>query len=62
MRDIEGKLPPVAELVDIMHQDKKAQGGKLTFILARAIGDAFIAKNIPDADVIAFLNEDLSTK
>jgi 3-dehydroquinate synthase len=62
MRDIEGKLPPVAELVEIMRQDKKAQDGKLTFILARAIGDTFIAKNIPDADVIAFLNEDLSTK
>ncbi len=59
MREIEGKLPPAADLVEIMRQDKKAQDGKLAFILARAIGDAFIAKNIPDADVIAFLKEDL---
>ena len=62
MNDIEGKLPPVAELLGIMRQDKKAQGGKLTFILARSIGDAFIAKNVPDQDVAAFLQEDLERK
>jgi 3-dehydroquinate synthase len=62
MRDIEGALPPATDLVEIMRQDKKAQSGKLTFILARAIGDAFIAKNIPDADVIAFLKEDENRK
>ena len=56
--DIEGSLPPIADLVAIMRQDKKAQGGKLTFILARSIGDAFIAKNIPDQEVTAFLKED----
>jgi 3-dehydroquinate synthase len=58
MHEIEGKLPPIADLVEIMRQDKKAQSGKITFILAHAIGDAFIAKNIPDAEVIAFLEED----
>ena len=58
MSDIEGSLPPIADLVAIMRQDKKAQSGKLTFILARSIGDAFIAKNIPDQQVIAFLEED----
>jgi 3-dehydroquinate synthase len=58
MSEIEGTLPSVADLVEIMRQDKKAQAGKLTFILARSIGDAFIAKNISDADVIAFLKED----
>ena len=45
-----------------MRQDKKAQSGKLTFILARAIGDAFIAKNVPDSDVTAFLQEDLKRR
>jgi 3-dehydroquinate synthase len=62
MREIEGTLPSNSELVEIMRQDKKAQSGKLTFILARAIGDAFIATNIPDADVIAFLKEDKHRK
>ena len=60
--DIEGTLPSVADLVAKMRQDKKAQSGKLTFILARSIGDAFIAKNVPDQDVIAFLQEDFERK
>ncbi|MEQ1521244.1 MAG: 3-dehydroquinate synthase [Aestuariivirga sp.] len=62
MNNIEGPLPPIAELVAIMRQDKKAQSGKLTFILARAIGDAFIAKNVPDSAVADFLTEDLKRK
>jgi 3-dehydroquinate synthase len=62
MSDIEGSLPPIAGLVAIMRQDKKAQSGKLTFILARSIGDAFIAKNIPDEKVTAFLQEDFKRR
>jgi 3-dehydroquinate synthase len=33
-------------LVEHMAQDKKAEGGRLTFILARALGDAFVAKGV----------------
>ena len=62
MSNIEGSLPPIADLVKIMRQDKKAQSGKLTFILARSIGDAFIAKNVSDDDVINFLQEDIERK
>ena len=62
MSNIEGSLPPIADLVKIMRQDKKAQSGKLTFILARSIGDAFIAKNVSDHDVTAFLQEDFERK
>ncbi|MGB8314190.1 MAG: 3-dehydroquinate synthase [Aestuariivirga sp.] len=62
MRDIDGALPPVADLVATMRRDKKVQGGKLTFILAHSIGDAFIAKNVSDADVKKFLQEDLERK
>jgi 3-dehydroquinate synthetase len=45
-----------------MRQDKKAQGGKLTFILARSIGDTFIARNVADRDVLDFMQEDLQRK
>ena len=62
MSEIEGSLPPVADLVNIMRQDKKAQNGKLTFILVRAIGDAFVAKDIIDSDVTDFLQEDFERK
>ena len=60
--DIEGPPPPVSDLVNIMKQDKKAQNGKLTFILAHAIGDAFIARNVPELAVADFLKEDLKSK
>ncbi|MCY1648907.1 3-dehydroquinate synthase [Caulobacter sp. SL161] len=39
-------------------QDKKAEGGKLTFVLARGIGDAFVAKDVDRAALRAFLIEE----
>jgi 3-dehydroquinate synthase len=57
---IPGTLPPPEELVKIMHQDKKAIAGELTFILAHEIGSAFIAKNVPAAAVLAFLKADVN--
>ena len=59
---IPGELPPPGALLDIMRQDKKAQAGKLTFILARGIGDAFIAHDVADHDVLGFLTEDLQQR
>jgi 3-dehydroquinate synthase len=56
---INAVLPPPDKMVEIMRQDKKASGGKLTFILARGIGEAFIAKDVNDADVIKFLEKDM---
>ena len=45
-------------LIGRMAGDKKAEGGRLTLILARAIGDAFTDKNV-DADAVrAFLIEE----
>lgn len=56
-----GTLPPPAVLVDLMRQDKKAVAGKLTFILARGIGEAFVKRDVSDADVLTFLEEDLKS-
>ncbi len=42
-------------LIDHMAQDKKADGGKLTFILSRSIGDAFVARDVDVASLRAFL-------
>ena len=44
-------------LLALMRQDKKASGGDLVLILMHAIGDAFVAKNIVDDDLRAFLKE-----
>ncbi|WP_309645427.1 3-dehydroquinate synthase [Phenylobacterium sp.] len=48
--------PFVAErLIRHMGQDKKAEGGKLTFILARSLGDTFVAKDVAVQAVHDFL-------
>jgi 3-dehydroquinate synthase len=58
--EISGSLLPKEKLVELMRQDKKAVGGKLTFILAKSIGETFIAKNVEESDVLAFLERDLN--
>ena len=47
-------------LMDLIAQDKKVKRGKLTFILSRGIGQAFIANDVDPAQVRAFLAETLS--
>jgi 3-dehydroquinate synthase len=45
-------------LLASMAQDKKAQAGRLTFILARGIGQAFVANDVEPDAVRAFLVEE----
>lgn len=53
---LEGYGPLTAErLIARMAGDKKAEGGRLTLILARAIGDAFVQKDVDRDTVAAFL-------
>jgi len=40
-----------------MTEDKKAEGGRLTLVLARGIGEAFVARDVDAGRVRAFLNE-----
>jgi 3-dehydroquinate synthase len=58
LSDIPGDLPGPEKLLDIMRQDKKAVAGKLTFILVRGIGEAFITRDVAEEDVLAFLAEE----
>lgn len=45
-----------AKLVAHMAQDKKMEAGRLTFILARGIGQSFLARDVDMAQVEALLN------
>jgi 3-dehydroquinate synthase len=55
--------PPDADLLmDLMAQDKKVKRGRLTFILLRDIGKAYIAPDVDPAQVRAFLAEKLGTR
>jgi 3-dehydroquinate synthase len=60
--DIPGDLPDAQGLMQLMSQDKKVQDGRLRFILARAIGDAFVADDVDSSVVTAVLNEALSAR
>ena len=47
-------------LMNLIAQDKKVKRGKLTFILVRGIGQAFVARDVDPAQVRAFLAEKIS--
>ncbi len=49
----------VDALIDIMGHDKKAEGGKLKFILVRGIGDAFVTGDVPEDLVREVLKDSL---
>jgi 3-dehydroquinate synthase len=53
--EVAGQPFDAERLVRHMAQDKKAEGGRLTFILARALGDAFVARDVDAAAVRDFL-------
>ncbi|HUF86234.1 MAG TPA: 3-dehydroquinate synthase, partial [Thermohalobaculum sp.] len=44
LADIQGDLPDADGLMALMAQDKKVRQGKLTFILARGIGEAYVER------------------
>jgi 3-dehydroquinate synthetase len=58
--DIPGETgPDAATLMRIMGQDKKVQDGRLTLILARGIGEAFITRDVATPAVHDFLMRQL---
>ena len=48
LSDIPGNLPNSDQLIKHMKQDKKAIDGKINFIMAKDIGNAFV---LPDIDL-----------
>jgi shikimate kinase / 3-dehydroquinate synthase len=58
--DIPGFEADPGSLLAAMHQDKKVERGKLTFILARGVGEGFVARDIEEGGVSAFLARELA--
>ncbi|KAB2912536.1 MAG: 3-dehydroquinate synthase [Hyphomicrobiaceae bacterium] len=59
--DIPGDGPPdAATLLKIMGQDKKVRAGKLTLVLARGVGQAFITRDVAAEDVQEFLRSQIA--
>ena len=57
--DIPGGRADAAELLALMGQDKKVKAGRLTFIMVRGIGEAFITRDIEPETVRAFLAKEI---
>jgi len=60
LSEVSGGVPGVDVLMELIAQDKKVKRGKLTFILLRGVGQAFVENNVDAAEVRAFLVEKLS--
>jgi 3-dehydroquinate synthase len=60
LAQVPGGCGTVDELLDAMAQDKKVKAGALTFILAKGIGQSFIARDVPVDSVQAFLQDENS--
>jgi len=56
---VPGGCGTVDELLDAMAQDKKVKAGSLTFILAKGIGQSFIAPGIEATKVRTFLTSEI---
>ena len=59
LSEVSGGLPGPQPLLDLIMQDKKVTRGKLTFILARGPGQAFIERDVSPDSVLAFLEAQL---
>jgi shikimate kinase/3-dehydroquinate synthase len=59
--EIPGWTGDADAILEAMLQDKKVQRGALTLILARGIGESFIAKNVAASDVRSFLTDELQS-
>jgi 3-dehydroquinate synthase len=56
--EIPGPRPTAEEVLTHMRHDKKAKSGKMTFILAKGIGHAFVSNDVSEDAVKAVLAED----
>ncbi|SLN10613.1 3-dehydroquinate synthase [Pseudoruegeria aquimaris] len=60
LSEIPGDLPDARHLLDLMGQDKKVLDGKLRFVLARGIGEAFVTSEVPEKAVLDVLEDALA--
>jgi 3-dehydroquinate synthase len=62
LKEVPGGVPGIGTLMELIAQDKKVKRGKLTFILVRGIGQAFVENDVDAAEVRAFLADRLAQK
>ena len=62
LADIPGDLAGPEALLSLMGQDKKVIDGKLRFVLAHGIGEAFVAEDVPHEMVLRVLSDALAAR
>lgn len=62
LADIPGELPDADALLALMAQDKKVMDGRLRFVLARGIGDAFVTSDVDRGAVRDLLADALAAR
>jgi 3-dehydroquinate synthase len=62
LAEVAGGVPDADRLMELIAQDKKVRHGKLTFVLLRDIGAAYMSNDVDPALVRAFLIEKLNGK
>jgi shikimate kinase/3-dehydroquinate synthase len=60
IRSIPGLEATPDAILAAMRQDKKVERGRLTFILAKGIGESFIARDVAEGRVGEFLSDELA--
>jgi 3-dehydroquinate synthase len=58
--EIPGGQPTVPEILTLMAQDKKVASGRMTLVLAKDIGKAFLTRDISRDDLEDFLSVEMS--
>lgn len=61
LRDLDGRDWQPRRLLDHMGGDKKVCDGRVTFVLARGIGQAFLTRDVPSEEVLRLLGDAAST-
>jgi 3-dehydroquinate synthase len=59
---VSGTWPDLDSMMDLISQDKKVRRGRLTLILVRGIGRAFVARDVEAGEVRAFMAEKLAAR
>ena len=62
LADIPGELPDAAGLLELMAQDKKAVAGRMRYVLAKEIGQAFVADGVEAGVIRSTLEAALSER
>ncbi|MFD2184683.1 3-dehydroquinate synthase [Rhodoplanes azumiensis] len=60
VKDVPFRWPDADRMMDLMAQDKKVARGRMTFILARGIGQAFVTRDLDPNDIRAFVASQLA--